>query len=88
MELLAQILSLLGSGFESGLGASATLLCLFHFAAQAILFQLKGAGSLLSNEAGLSVTVQILVSLLGPLLGNKNLLSDLRRNNGSLIKRK
>ena len=77
MELLGQILSLLGSVFEFDLGASATLLCLLHFATQAILFQSKGADSLLSSEAGLSLTVQVLASLLGPLLGNKNLLSDL-----------
>ena len=88
MELLALILSLLGSGFESGLGTSVSLLCLFQFTTQAILFQPKGAGSLLSSKAGLSVTVQIFTSLLGPLLGNNNLLSDLCRNNGGLIKRK
>ena len=88
MELLAQILSLLGNGLESGLGASASLLCLFHFATHAILFQPKGVGSLLNSEAGLSLTVQIFASLLSPLFGNKNLLSDLRWNNGGLIKRK
>ena len=88
MELLAQILSLFGSVFKSGLGASTTLLCLFHIANQAILFQPKGADNLLSSKAGLSLRVQIFVSLLGPLLSNKNLLSDLRRNNGVLTKRK
>ena len=88
MELLAQILSPLSGIFKPGLGACATLLRLLHLAAQAILFLPKGAGSLLSSEAGLSLIVQVLVSLLGPLLSNKNLLSDLRRNNGGLTKRK
>ena len=79
MELLAQVLSLLSSVFKSGLSACATLLRLLDFTTQAILFLPKGAGSLLSNKAGLSLTVQVLASLLGPLLDNKNLLSDLRQ---------
>ena len=79
MELLAQILSLLGDVLKSGLGARATFLRLLHLTAQAILFLLKGADSLLSSEVGLSLIVQILVSLLGPLLDNENLLSDLRK---------
>ena len=81
-----QILSLLGSVFKSGLGARATLLRLFDFATQAILFLPKVAGSLLSSKAGLSLTVQVLASLLGPLLGNKNLLSDLRQKMEAKLK--
>ena len=90
MELLAQILSLLGGVFKSGLRARTTLLCLLYFTAQAILFLPEGAGSLLDSKAGLSLTVQVLASLLGPLLGNKNLLSDLRqkKKNRGLIKGK
>ena len=76
---MAQILSLLGSVFKPDLGASTTLLCFLHFATQVILFPPKGAGNLLTSEAGLGLTVQVLASLLGPLLGNKNLLSDLRK---------
>jgi len=88
MELLAQILSLLGGVFKSVLRAHATLLCLFYFTAPAILFLPKGTGSLLGNKAGLSLTVQILASLLGPLLSNKDLLSDLGQKSRALIKRK
>ena len=63
----------------SGLSARANPLRLLHLAAQAILFLPKIASSRLSNEAGLSLIVHILASLLGPLLSNENLLSDLRK---------
>ena len=88
MKLLLQILNLLGSGLESGLGASVSLLRILHFAIQAILFQPKDTSSLLNSEAGLNLSVQIFANLFGPLLSNKNLLNDLRRNNGGLTKRK
>ena len=88
MKLLAKILNLLGSGLKSGLGIVTGLQRLLYFFAEAILFQSKDAGSLLSSEAGLNLNVQIFASLLSPLLSDKNLLSDLRRNNGGLTKRK
>ena len=88
MKLLVQILSLLGSGLKSGLGTVTGLQRLLYFFAEAILFQPKDAGSLFSSEAGLNLNVQIFASLLGLLLSDKNLLSDLRWNNGGLTKRK
>ena len=77
-ELLAQILNLLSGIFKAGLRARATLFCLIYFTAQAIIFLPKVASSLLGSTAGLSLTVKVLTSLLGPFLSNKDLLSDLR----------
>ena len=84
---MAQILSLLSDVFKAGLRARATLFCLLYFTAQAIIFLPEVAGSLLSSKAGLSLTVKVLVSLLGPFLSNKDLLSDLRQKSKGLIKR-
>ena len=84
---MVQILSLLGSGLESDLGTSVSLLRILHFVVQAILFQPEGAGSLLRSDARLNLSMQVFTSLLGPLLGYKNLLSDLHESNGKLIKR-
>ena len=81
-----QVLSLLSSVFKSGLGTRATLLRLLDFATQAILFLPKVTSSLLGSKVGLSLTVQVLASLLGPLLGNKNLSSDLRQKMEAKLK--
>ena len=88
MKLFAHFLSLLGGGLESGLGVGASLLRILYFVIQAVLFQPEGASSLLRSDARLNLSMKVFTSFLGPLLGYKNLLSDLRGSNGRLIKRK
>ena len=84
---MVQILSLLSGVFKAGLRARTTLFCLLYFIAQMIIFLPKVANSLFGSTAGLSLTVKVLTSLLGPFLSNKDLLSDLRQKNKGLIKR-
>ena len=82
-----QIISLLSGVFKAGLRARTTLFCLLYFTAQAIIFLPEVASSLLGSTAGLSLTIKVLTSLLGPFLSNKDLLSDLRQKSTGLIKR-
>ena len=84
---MAQILSLLSGVFKAGFRARKTLFCLLYFTAQVIIFLPKVASSLLGSTAGLSLTVKVLTSLLGPFLSNKDLLNDLRQKIKGLIKR-
>ena len=84
---MAQILSLLSGVFKAGLRVRTIPFCLLYFTAQAIIFLPKVASSLLGSTAGLSLTVKVLTSLLGPFLNNKDLLSDLCQKNRGLIKR-
>ena len=84
---MAQILSLLSGVFKAGLRACTTLFCLLYFTAQAIIFLPEVTSSLLGSTAGLSLTMKVLTSLLGPFLSNKDLLSDLRQKSKGLIKR-
>ena len=54
--------------------------------AQAIVFLLEVASSPLGNAAGLSLIMKVLTCLFSPLLGNEDLLSDLRQKSKGLIK--
>ena len=83
---MAQILSLLSGVFKAGLRARAILFCLLYFTAQKIIFFPEVAGSLLGSTVGLSLTVKVLASFLGPFLSNKDLLSDLCQKSKGLIK--
>ena len=77
-ELYAQIVGLLCGILKASFRACMSLLHLFYFIIQAIKILFEIASGLLGDIAGLSLPMQVLTSLLGPFLSNKNLLSDLR----------
>ena len=81
-ELYAQIISLLFGILNAGLRARMSLLHLLYFFILTIKILFEIANSLLGGIAGLSLLIQVLASLLGPFLRNKNLLSDLRSEVG------
>ena len=84
---MAQILSLLSGVFKADLRARTALLCLLYFMAQAIVFLLEVTSSPLGSAAGLSLIMKVLTCLFGPLIGNEDLLSDLRQKSRCLIKK-
>ena len=87
MKLLAHVLSLLSCGLKARLNTVSGLKCLLYFLIQAVFFQPKGTSSFLRGKAGLYLSVQIFLGFLGPLLSHEDLLSDLYRSDGGIIKR-
>ena len=88
MKLLAYLLGLLSCSFKTHLSIVSGLKCLFYLLGQTIFFHPKDTRSLLRGKAGLNLSVQIFTRFLGPLLSYEDLLSDLRRSNRRIIKRK
>ena len=85
MKLLAYILDLLRCGLQPRLGTGLGFECLFDLLVQAVFVQYESTHSLLRDEAGLNLSVQLLPRVLRPLLSDEDLLSHLHKSNGEII---
>ena len=86
MQFLVHVLSLPLRGLKACHGAISGLDSLFDLLSQALILLPKGSGSLFNHKAGLNLSVHLLSGVLNPLLSHVDLLGNLHKGSGRIIK--